>query len=392
MDQASDQQSTTSLSTTVTSSTITRTALRPPGTLRKQPPPPSSVPAHNARLNSYMAQNRFKLLNPASNSTANTNSGSILRPLQRLQLRADYLLPSQHTEGISSSGTTQSLNNNPERVSPVSTATSSTTRMPPTGYSGLARPTPVQQIITSTNTKVPHKAPTRGVVKSSLTTVSSSNFKSSSQLRQPQSSSNQPGILRLPAQTLGGSQSKLAQPANSRPRTATTLVKPSGTSQTGTISCKASSEIRRNAPILAKSVGTVAAQRILDPCLRSQASTNKVVSSSTNQSTADHRKDIIAAAGPLIDLSSVGNDVGEIRKLLEQLLGVLQSAHIEQDNKDRENEKLRQEVRELKSKIWSIRSTVAANADSEPPTPNIPQNSMHNHYHESSEEDSPRQN
>jgi len=107
-----------------------------------------------------------------------------------------------------------------------------TTRRPQAGYSGLVRPTPVRQIVTSTsnhnddNVRQPPLSSSNVAVKSSLGTARTSHSGSSSQLRHPSiinssNNINNPASRRPPSQVLSGSHSKLSQ---LRPRAATSLV------------------------------------------------------------------------------------------------------------------------------------------------------------------------
>lgn len=67
------------------------------------------------------------------------------------------------------------------------------------------------------------------------------------------------------------------------------------------------------------------------------------------------------------DISSIFNsvtgDVGEIRKLLEQLLNVIQGPHETQESLLEENERLKRELSELKEKMRMVKYTVALKND-----------------------------
>lgn len=386
MDQVNDQQQQPESSAVAPTASGIRT-LRPPGTVRK---PPSSSSTQNTRLTSYMAQNRFRLLNPVATSTTVTNSGTILRPLQRLQQQTEslnqthYQIQSSRTTNTVESDTAVSstnpttVHNQPNQPQRVAVSTS---RIPPAGTSGLARPTPLQRIAIATGSKTPYKDASSNiaVMKSSLTTTRNNQFSGSAQLRP----SNILASQKSPSQALSGSHSKLTS-MQLRPRTATTLVRPKGQ---GTIK-STTMEKRKEGPIRSEETDVPPPPPpSSEPRFRSQSNVKHVASPSVTEQTGSQKND-----GPepyLIDLSSVENDVGEIRRLLEQLLCLLQMAHQDQDKKERENEKLRQEVRELKSKIRSIRSTVAANADSEPPTPSLPQHVQYRQHYDLQEESPP---
>jgi hypothetical protein len=365
MEQADDQQQPLNPILQVFAST---TILRNSGTVRK--PPPAET-AQSSRLTNYIAQNRFRLLNPnPTHTTTSTNSGTILRPLQRLQQQAENPNPPQflaHSSAATNNADTNTMASSAygpassKSSSQPSRTSASATRIPSSGYSGLARPTPIQQIVTSTTTKTPQRPALSGNVagvKSSIAQARTVNFGSSTQLRP----SNNLISQRVPSQTLGGSHSKLSS-THIRPRTATTLVRPKAIDQTivpSTVTDKQKPSLKTD-----DTVAPTAPQ----PRFRSQISSSHVTSAIQDpNSKGIQKKGETPTAAQLIALSSVENDVGEIRRLLEQLLCLLQMAHQDQDNKERENERLKQEVRELKSKIRSIRSTVA-NADSEPPTP-----------------------
>lgn len=62
-------------------------------------------------------------------------------------------------------------------------------------------------------------------------------------------------------------------------------------------------------------------------------------------------------------LNSVTGDVGEIRKLLEQLLTIVQSSHETQESLVEENERLKKELSELKDKMRMVKHTVAPKGD-----------------------------
>lgn len=97
-------------------------------------------------------------------------------------------------------------------------------------------------------------------------------------------------------------------------------------------------------------------------------------SQQTKQATQIESVSSSASNSNLLDVSilnSVTGDVGAIRRLLEQLLGLLQSSS--QETKDiqesyatleRENEQLRRENTELKNKLRAIKSTVKHNRES----------------------------
>lgn len=354
--------------------TVTIRTLRPPGTVRKTP---HSAIAQNPKLTSYIAQNRFRLLNPPQTAPP-TSSSTSLGPLQRLQQQASEHLNQTHYKAQSSSATDNNVATN-TMVLGANGLTSAAynqplqqarppvtnTRLPPPGRSGLARPTPLQQIVTSTGMKTPQKRTSGNIsiVKTTLATERNNHFGSSTQLR-PSSNLASHGMS---SQASIGSHSKLA-PMVPRPRTATTLIRPRGAGQ----------NIVSSTTFDKRKVGVGQTENMVvppasEPRLRSQTTIGNVTSSLTSEQTLSNTLgENHDPAAYLINLSSVENDVGEIRRLLEQLLCLLQTANQDQANKERENEKLRQEVRELKSKIRSIRSTVAANADSEPPTPSVP--------------------
>jgi len=68
-----------------------------------------------------------------------------------------------------------------------------------------------------------------------------------------------------------------------------------------------------------------------------------------------------ASSSEKIDFSvfnSITGDVGEIRRLLEQLLGLLQNSSDSNESLIRENERLKSELAEFKSKFCAIKSTV----------------------------------
>lgn len=64
-------------------------------------------------------------------------------------------------------------------------------------------------------------------------------------------------------------------------------------------------------------------------------------------------------------LNTITGDVGEIRKLLEQLLDLLKSSQDSHGNLERENEVLRQEVADLRERLRAIKSTVQNNNNRE---------------------------
>lgn len=246
----------------------------PPATSQRTIRAPATIvrPSKLNAYSGYIAQNKFRIINP-------TGSNTITRPSQNLQ-------PTRPISPI------------PMLAAPTSTTvtTSSTNRLP-IRPSGLVRPTPVKQIIS---------APT------STTTL----------LKQPQTS-------RLPSSALPSS-SKLATLRPSAIKS-TTVEKPRAL-------IRAKFSPSQNPSLVTESITT-----------KATTTSTTTLSQITNGN----------------DISSIEHDVGQIRRLLEQLLTLLQASHADQESMAQENERLRREVADLKGKIRAIRSTVAANRDSE---------------------------
>lgn len=347
-------------------------------------------------------QNRFRLFNPSSTPTSGTTTtttsttdgpSTLLRPLHRLQQQAEHpthqsIHQTQETTTVTnhverstvSSPKNEQTDSSQQQKSSVLTAT----RIPASGLSRLARPTPLQQIGTASPSNKTFQRPASGIASiRTVTGPTQQQYGSSIQLKPSVCST----VLKAPPpQSLGGSHSKLAASSQLRPRTST-MIKPKTATQA--ISSTTIEKLPKTSLARVR-LALPATPSVAPPPITSAESRfrTQTISSSTfartspsTQSSRLSQAALVSAAGQpatyLVDMTSVEQDVGQIRKMLEQLLKLLQVAHQDQEEKEHENERLRQEVRELKSKIRSIRSTVAANADSEPPTPVVPQQVLH---------------
>lgn len=191
----------------------------------------------------------------------------------------------------------------------TNTITATTSKIPAKSY-GLAKPTSVKQIIQAAST-----------------TSSTS--------------------LRPPARSLSSSSSS----SSSRIATTTTTSKLA-------------------APVRSANVRKPTALQTTKQSAQSNASNgafkNILTSSSTSQKQQQQQQQ-----GSLNDqipditsiFNSVTGEVGEIRKLLEQLLNIIQGSHETQESLIEENQRLKKENKELRERMQSVKRTVFLNKD-----------------------------
>lgn len=84
------------------------------------------------------------------------------------------------------------------------------------------------------------------------------------------------------------------------------------------------------------------------------AATNAIQPSNTLLKIHNSEPSSCLPIAQAIDISSINNDVGQIKNLLEQLLSLLKSSDESQEDLLEENQRLRREVSELKQKILKL--------------------------------------
>lgn len=396
--------------------------LRAPATITKALPSSSSSSTTSGLANHHT---KFSLIHPNNNNACAIGSQTVIRPLQRLQLATNQTNPftalatatslaqpqaHPRTSQIGGTATAGAAQSSGIRRSPQQQHHSGTVTRP----SGLLRPTPVKasqlqatgraaaaspiQATPATTTKlvgpvlssaarqVPQAAATQAQLKpavsaSRLPTSTSAAFAaatahhssggSGSQIRailKPAISSTtitRPSATLAPSSSAGG----LAHHQHEKPK-ALQGAKVAPKSQLTSLSSAAAAQ---------SSTATVA-REIQRQLATPITSAEPAVTSSTTTTSSSFQ---VINGSVNIDISSVQNDVSQIRRTLEQLVVILKSAQEDKEGTEKENELLRHEVVELKTRLRAIKSALAAkNRESNDLTVNNNNEPSEQHYDE----------
>lgn len=252
----------------------------------------------------YAGLTKFRIIDP-NRTTGNKSTISTSRkPLQRIQAEQVEQQQGKEIAADVDDGEGQCNDENSGITSPMARATlsrpsiSSAISRLPSKLSGLARPTPVRQMLSSAASSQ----------QGSLLDLEAGNH-------------HQPRLTFLSAKTPALVQASVSTPSN----LATTTGLPSKTSRTVT--------------------KTTASERLVQP---SSPATTPFM-------TANEFQNRNKLSSGLIDLSSVEDDVSQIRKLLEQLVPILVDSQQTQERLASENEQLRNELASVKSTLKALK-------------------------------------